>query len=132
MILNWLRRFMAGRYGFDQLSFALLLLYMVLILVTRITRFWPLQFAALVLLAWCLFRMLSRNPQNRWKENQKFLSFWYPVKNWFSRRAKHASESKTYRFFKCPHCKQKMRAPRGKGKIRVTCSRCQHVFLKKT
>ena len=34
-MMNWLRRFMMGRYGADQLTFATLLLSMVLVMFTR-------------------------------------------------------------------------------------------------
>lgn len=37
-----------------------------------------------------------------------------------------------YLYFKCPKCKQEMRAPKGKGKIRVTCKNCGETFEKKT
>ena len=37
----------------------------------------------------------------------------------------------TYRYFKCPECKQKMRAPKGRGKIKVTCKHCHTQFVKK-
>ncbi|BES65631.1 hypothetical protein SANA_20700 [Gottschalkiaceae bacterium SANA] len=32
----------------------------------------------------------------------------------------------------CPHCGQKIRIPKGKGKIRVRCSACQNQFVIKT
>ncbi|MDU5602641.1 MAG: hypothetical protein E6036_03880, partial [Enterococcus faecium] len=34
------------------------------------------------------------------------------------------TERKSYTFFECPNCHQKQRAPRGKGRIRVTCKTC--------
>ena len=41
-------------------------------------------------------------------------------------------ERNTYKYFRCPQCKQKLRAPRGRGKIQVTCQKCHHVFQTKT
>ena len=35
-------------------------------------------------------------------------------------------------FFRCPSCKEVVRVPRGKGKIRITCPRCGYAFEKKT
>lgn len=35
-----------------------------------------------------------------------------------------------YKYFKCPKCKKEYRAPKGKGKIRVTCRECGEQFDK--
>lgn len=48
------------------------------------------------------------------------------------REKDHASQLKDYRFFTCPTCKQKVRVPRGKGKIKIHCPRCKNDFIKKT
>jgi len=37
-----------------------------------------------------------------------------------------------YKVEKCPHCGQKMRIPKGKGKLRVKCSNCENKFEIKT
>lgn len=34
-----------------------------------------------------------------------------------------------YRVEKCPSCGAKMRVPKDKGKIRITCHECQHKFI---
>ena len=41
-------------------------------------------------------------------------------------------DRKYFKFFKCPACRQKIRVPRGKGKIEITCPRCGDRFIKKT
>lgn len=33
-----------------------------------------------------------------------------------------------YKVEKCPYCQQKMRIPKGKGKVRVKCSNCGKKF----
>ncbi|MCR5726512.1 MAG: hypothetical protein K6G24_03500 [Lachnospiraceae bacterium] len=38
----------------------------------------------------------------------------------------------TYRIFDCPMCSQKLRVPKGKGKIEITCRRCGHVFIRRS
>ena len=42
------------------------------------------------------------------------------------------SDSKTHKIYRCPHCRQKIRVPRGKGKIEITCPSCRSKFIKRT
>ena len=37
-----------------------------------------------------------------------------------------------YYFVNCPSCKVKMRVPKNKGKIKVTCPKCSHNFSENT
>ena len=46
-------------------------------------------------------------------------------------RKRHMTQ-KEYRYFKCPKCQQSLRAPKGRGTIKVTCSNCQNQFIKKS
>ena len=86
---------------------------------------------AILLLAWCLFRMLSRNFEKRRAENAAFLRAVGPFLRWYKlRRCIHRDKEHCY--FTCPNCKQQLRVPRGKGKIHVTCRNCGTVFEKKT
>lgn len=130
--MNWLRKLMAGRYGIDQLSIALLIAYLPISLIAQLLRIQLLHIAAIALLVWCYFRIFSRNIAKRHEENRKFLVWWYPIQNWVSRRMNKIKDSKTHSFFKCPHCKQTVRVPKGKGKIRITCPKCRVEFIKKT
>ena len=76
--MDFLRRFMAGRYGNDQLNAALLVLGLVLIVIEMVTwagwgcLFWRCSSCA-------TFVCFSRNIQARYAENQKFLRWWGPV-----------------------------------------------------
>ena len=87
--------------------------------------------AALAVLVWDLFRMFSRNPARRRAENAAFLRLAGPVIRWFKLR-RCARRDRDYCYFTCPHCKQMLRAPKGKGKIHVTCRTCGTVFEKTT
>ena len=40
-------------------------------------------------------------------------------------------DMQNYVYFRCPSCSQKLRAPRGKGRIKIRCSRCGEQFNKK-
>ena len=128
---NALVRFMYGRNGMDQLNRALLWGYLG-ICVARVAALMLLhsgtvdqvldllQWVALVAL---LFRTFSRNLPRRRAENQKFVSWWWGVKNRSSgARARHAD--KDHKYFVCKNCKTICRVPVGKGKIIITCPKC--------
>ena len=131
MIRNALQRFMYGRYGNDQFNLFLIGTYLVLYLLFVLTGFAPLYWLSLVLIAYSLFRLLSRNPARRRSENARFLSIVNPVLRWLRlRRTIH--RDKEHRYFKCPNCGQQLRVPRGTGKITVTCRGCGASFQEKS
>lgn len=130
--MNWLQRFMAGRYGSDQLNFALLVLCLLLSLISQITGLYVLLLISYLPLLIAIFRMFSRNIYKRRAENAWFLKLWTPVKTWFVQRFTMLRQSKQYRFFKCPSCRATVRVPRGKGKIQIRCPHCGNTFLKKS
>ena len=127
MIRNAIQRFMYGRYGTDQLNLALLGLYLVLYLVSALTRWGVLYWLSLAVLFLLLFRTLSRNAARRRAENAKFLQVASPMIRWW-RFQRTAHRDKEHRYFKCPNCGQQLRVPRGKGKITVTCRSCGASF----
>ncbi|MCI1955032.1 MAG: hypothetical protein LKJ21_01490 [Oscillospiraceae bacterium] len=139
----WLSRAMAGRHGGDQLSVALLVLYCLLMVFSRIFRSPLLYLLAFAVLIWSIWRMLSRNHEQRWKENAWFLNWWKPAWNWMrglarrfrsaqERAAAKARDRSIYRYFQCPKCRSTLRVPKGKGKIVITCPVCHTEFTKRT
>lgn len=123
---------MSGRYGTDELSRFMLGVCMVCIVLNLFTRIQLLYILSLVLLGVCYFRMLSRNFAQRSAENQKYLDFQWKIKSKFSKTRGRMEQSKNFHIYKCPSCGQKIRIPRGKGKIVVTCPKCRHEFTKKS
>lgn len=131
MVRGFLARFMAGRYGADQLNTALILLYVALYLISVFTNWIILYWIALVLVFVTLFRALSRQTERRRAENARYLQLVRPIK----RRVKNFSiriRDREHRYFKCPNCKQQMRVPRGKGRITVHCRSCGATFEEKS
>lgn len=126
-----LSRFMYGRNGTDQLNLALLVLYVAICVPRAVTL--ALTNSALVRLFWdtlllamgvvLFFRMFSRNLPKRQAENQRFLAWWYPIKNRVS-GAKQRRLDKEHKYFTCQNCKTICRVPAGKGKIEITCPKC--------
>ena len=120
--------FMSGRYGADQLYYALTGLCFTLMIANSFihsdvinTVIW----AALILM---IFRTFSRNILKRQIENEKFLKIWNPVKQEFSLTGRRIKEIKTNRYRKCPHCKVVLRLPRKTGKHTVECPHCHKEF----
>jgi hypothetical protein len=130
--MNWLRRFMIGRHGGDQLSMALLICSALLTLTAELTRLPLLTFIGYVPLGIYIFRMLSRNISKRSMENYKFAMLISPVYSWFKKVQNRFKDAKAHRYFICPNCKTKLRVPKGKGKIIITCPKCKTEFAKKT
>ena len=131
MIRGWLNRFMAGRYGGDQLNLFLIALYLVLYVVFLFTRLLVLELLGTVVLVVSLLRTLSRNVERRRAENARFLQMVRPLQRWWttSRTRVHDRE---HRSFKCPNCGQNMRVPRGKGRITGHCRTCGCAFEEKS
>lgn len=132
--MNWLMKFMYGRHGSDQLSLALFILSLILYGIGNFQMGAAqvvLCLLSVALLAYSLFRMLSRNHDKRWAENQKFLSLMQPVTQWLSRARSRWSDRKAYHYFHCPKCGASLRVPRGRGKICITCPVCKKEFVRK-
>lgn len=131
-LMNTIARFMAGRYGTDQLNRFLFVTYFVLWLVAQFIRNdWAGMFFALLLwgiLLWLLFRTLSRNIPRRQVENERFLRWWTPVKGWFSRLWTRLRDVRRYRYRTCPACGAHLRLPVKRGRRTVTCHRCHNQF----
>lgn len=116
--------FMRGRYGMDKLNSCILWTGLLICLVSM---FVPVGWANLVLalasyvcLGTALFRCFSRNTYKRYEENRRFILRLERIKD------------REHRYYACPHCRQSVRVPRGKGKIVITCPRCHEKFQKKT
>lgn len=134
-----IERFMQGRNGPDALSRACSVASIVLLIAAVVTQSAGtrvagsiLWYVALALIIACYWRMLSRNVTQRYRENVKYLNLRDRALGFFRRELRHAGQLRTHRFFRCPRCAQRVRTPRGKGKIRVTCPRCGSAFIRRS
>lgn len=123
---------MYGRYGSDSLNLFLLILGLILAFTLQFTGLWPLMLIPYAVYGYAIFRMFSKNIAARQKEYFSFLKVWTPVKNWFKMKRMALRDHRQFKYFKCPNCHQTLRAPRGHGKILVTCQRCKKQFNQKT
>jgi len=123
---------MYGRYGVDSLGKFTIITG----LAAMILAGWT-DSMLLSLLSWCLiiysyFRMFSKNIYKRSSENQWYLNKTYKLRTFFYRQKNMMAQRKTHHIYKCPTCKQKIRIPRGKGKIEIRCPKCNTTFIKKS
>jgi len=116
---------MQGRYGNDDLSRLTSILSIFLFILSWIPKLSFLYIPAWILLIWTMFRCYSKNINARRNELNKFLNIKWGFKNRWNDR-------KTHKYFKCKECGTKMRVPKGKGKIQITCPRCGTKVIKKT
>lgn len=131
-----LAKFMYGRYGTDRLNMFLLI---VLIVCAGLNLFVRNGYFSIVMSSWetllivlIYYRMFSRNIQKRYVENQKYLSLENKVKRFFGRTKYIQEQRKDFHIYTCPQCRQKIRIPKGKGKISVRCPKCGAEFVKKS
>ena len=128
-------RFMQGRYGSDTFSQFLLIVGLVSILLSSFLPdvfgvvFYIIGWAAMI---YCYFRLFSRNIQKRYAENQKFLAKTYNIRCFFKKQKNQLAQRRIYHIYKCPGCKQKIRIPRGKGRIEIRYPKCGTTFIKKS
>lgn len=128
---------MEGRNGMDELARAeFIAVWIVLILTFFLSKLW---IASIIcnLLFWALvihmyFRVFSRNLSKRYAENQKYTNARYRMVVAKNRRRKERAQSGAYRFFSCPGCRQRVRVPKGRGKILITCPKCRTEFTKRS
>ncbi len=125
-----LMQFMIGRYGVDTFSKFLLgtaLGFVVLDLFID-SRFLTSWFYVLVIYSY--YRILSKNHQKRYQENMKFLQIKNKLVAKFNSEKNLMKQRKTHHIYKCPTCSQKIRIPKGKGRICITCPKCKTEFTK--
>ena len=129
---NWIERFMYGRYGVDQLSRFLNVISLILLVISFFTKKDLVLWVAILLMIYSYFRILSRNTGKRYAENERFLMFVGRFTNSAQNRRYHSEQRKIYKYFFCPQCKQKVRVPKGKGKICITCPKCRMEFVRRS
>ncbi|MDO5134283.1 MAG: hypothetical protein Q4D81_15090 [Eubacteriales bacterium] len=135
--------FMQGRYGTDQLSrFMSAVVIILLIAEWILNHFLALPgvmmfmriagFVNAVFLFIIYYRTFSRNIPRRYAENQKYLALKRRISSVFGRTGHNTTQRIEYHIYKCPGCSQKIRIPRGKGRIMVRCPKCGTEFIKQS
>lgn len=120
---------MQGRHGNDRLNQFI----MILALICLVISFFGgniFYLIALMLMIYAYFRMFSRKIYQRNAENQWYLKKEMIVRSFFQGKKKEMSQRRTHHIYKCPSCKQKIRVPKGRGRIEIRCQKCGTKFIK--
>lgn len=122
---------MYGRNGVDSFNRFLLITALVVNLISSLVDSWLLSLLGSGILAYCIFRTLSKNLYKRQSENAKYLNVRNKLLRDKNTRKKMWDERKTHKYFKCK-CGTRLRVPKGKGKIEITCPKCKTRMIKRT
>ena len=129
-------KFMYGRYGSDKLN---LFMVIVLLVCAVLNLFVRTGYFSVLLTSWeflllilIYFRMFSRNISKRYAENQKYLQMTDGIRRKWATWKRDMGVRKTHHIYKCPKCKQKIRIPKGHGKVAVRCPKCGTEFIRRS
>ena len=125
-------QFMQGRYGADQMGQMLSAVSMVFLIISLFSRNQAWFLLALIGIVYNYFRMFSKNISKRYAENQKYLTMTAGIRRKLASWKSQFAQRKIYHIYRCPGCKQKIRVPRGRGKIEIRCPKCNTRFVKKS
>ncbi len=129
-------QFLQGRYGTDQFSGFLAWTALILWIISRMTKYYIFGkiclTVALVLIVYVDFRILSRNHVKRYQENERYLIMTGRVRRHMQKWQHRWQMRREHRIFTCPSCKQKIRVPKGKGRIAITCPQCRTEFIRRS
>lgn len=124
--LKWkLQNFMMGRNGLDDCAKYSYITGIICYVIYLFTGFSLLYFISTLLLIYGLFRVFSKNLAARQSENRKVLDEIHFWKMRFEQR-------KEYRIYRCKGCGRKVRVPKGKGKVEITCPTCGNKEIHRT
>lgn len=133
--------FMYGRYGVDKLTFFLILLNFLLNGIGSFMRnrvaYFVFYFLALAVFGFAVFRVLSKNIEQRRREGEwfdhilfrtDFTGHMRRLRRWCKRQSLRIKFFKTHRFRVCPCCKENLRLSKKRGKREITCPKCGNRF----
>ena len=121
---------MYGRYGIDSFGKFTIIAGLVTMILAGWNDSMLLSLVSWTCIVYSYFRMFSKNIYKRSSENQWYLNKTYKLRQAFYKQKNLMIQRKTHHIYKCPTCRQKIRIPRGKGRIEIRCPKCSSTFIK--
>lgn len=125
---KWLTKFMYGRYGFDNLSRFLMVIWFAIAFINIFFKSYILYTVTLIPAFFIFFRLFSRNIIKRRAENTRYQVIADKTGAWFRLSWQKLREVKTHRYRNCPNCRAVLRLPRKTGVHTAVCPQCQKRF----
>lgn len=142
MFRNKLMQILYRKYGSDELNVFLFILLIVFAVINIFVHSRIIYILQTLCLIFYLIRFFSSNHYARRNENEKFkkiinkLPFKHRVDDFntvnYNDYNTQPPKEPGYKYFKCPNCKAKLRVPKHKGKITITCPKCRTSFKGKS
>lgn len=135
-----LQRMMVGRNGPDEFARLFIWIAFILLIISFFMGDGTVRavFSAAMIgcLVYCYVRMFSKNIAARSRENHAYVRLRMRVTEPFSKLLVRIRDQRTYgkeyRFYRCERCGQRLRVPKGKGSVKVTCPKCGTSFKTKS
>lgn len=124
--------FMRGRYGLDQLNIFIAGFIVFLMLLNLFLKNPIVSVLGFALIVYLYFRMFSRNITKRSDENTLYLKKTWKIRMRLRKEKGYMQLRKTHHIYHCPSCRQKIKIPRGRGKISIKCPKCSKQFIRKS
>lgn len=121
-------RFMYGRNGYDTLAKVILWIGIILSIVNIFIGSLVIAIVTYLLMAYAIFRAMSRNIWKRRNENERFMKLWSRITGAFKLQRNKFRDRKTHVYRQCPSCHSNLRLPKAKGKHTVKCPVCSMRF----
>lgn len=125
---NWLNRLLYGRYGFDNFSKFLMIVWFALAALNIFIRHIGVYALSMIPAVLIFLRMFSRNIAKRSAENAAYNRIMRKAGSRFKFHFLKLREIKTHRYRKCPACRAVLRLPRRPGKHTTVCPKCKNRF----
>ena len=132
MIKQKLLQIWHSKYGNDQLGTLIYIIWLVLLVLNLFFGLRVLYYLELCCMFLYFFRFFSKNHPQRYAENLKFLEIKQKFTSKFKNNNNYYTTEIAYKFYKCKNCGAKLRVPKGKGKITITCPKCKSSFKGKS
>ncbi|CAM3682598.1 hypothetical protein ERUR111494_06810 [Erysipelothrix urinaevulpis] len=118
---NKIRKFFEGRYGPDLLGRDLIFLALFISILNLFVKSKIVSWIPFVISLIVILRLISKNFPKRYNENRIYAL-------WRQRMKTNTTDRLKFKYFRCKTCKQRVRVPRGKGKVTITCPKCRSKF----
>lgn len=114
-------------YGWDKFSSYILICGLLFCAVSK----WTIPIGVAIIL-YAVWRSISKNKYKRHQEEMGFEHGLYMINYKIRGLKSKFSERRQFKILVCPNCSQKLRVPKHKGKITVTCKKCRQEFKAKS